>query len=202
MEPSQQAKEKERPLRSHRRILAVCVLTATVTALSSTAAGASASAARLVKDVLSPADAHALGYTKVLEQAKTPAKTGEKNCPEGAEQVFEDAAGQTGLASEVLACTGSKAAAALLSQIRSQSVAVALKPPKGLGPSAIERNLGRYTFAIYWRKGAMVDAVALTTNLIAATSSTTTTSTVPSTLTSTQQSNLSKAALTQNSLHG
>ena len=60
-----------------------------------------------------------------------------------------------------MACTTSKAATALLSGTRSATSATSANPPKQLGPSAIERNGGGSTYAIYWRRGTIVEVVAL-----------------------------------------
>ena len=191
---------KEQPLRIKWKILATLTVAATVIAPLSTDASASISLKALEGDLLSPAKVRPLGFTKVLEKARTSSATGQKSCPEGAEQVFEDESGQTGLASEVLACTNIQAARGLLIRLRSQGSAVSVVLPKRLGPSAIERNIGRSTFAIYWQRGKIVEVVAMTTNLVAATSSSTSTSAVSSPLTSVEQRNLSAAALQQNGL--
>jgi hypothetical protein len=174
-----------------------------LTGLAGSNAGATTSLKALERYVLSPADVRPLGFTKVLEKlttATTATATGEKSCPHGAEQVFEDASGQTGLASEVLECTNNAAAQEVLKQEQKQSSAVKVLLPKELGTTAIERYLGRFTYGIYWRRGTVLEVVALTTSLTPATATTTTTTAVPSPLTATQQAHLSNAALKQNRL--
>ena len=172
-----------------------------VTAAAQMPAGASTptSPKSLAKDLLPASYATKVGFTKVVIKVTTSSKTGEKSCPNGAQEEFENASGQSGLASEVLACTSSKAAAALLSGVRSGTSATSATPPKQLGSSAIERSSGSSTYDIYWQRGKTLEVVALNTNVPASTSSTNPTVAAPP-ITSAQQKVLSKVAVEQDSL--
>lgn len=192
--------EEGAPLRKGKFLLVLGLGLASMSALASTPASAAPSLGALKKDVLAAANVRALGFSKVLEPLRASSATGYKACSRGAEQVFQDSAGQTGLASEVLACTSEKTAGALLVKVRSLGPAVAVSLPKSLGSSATERSIGRATYAIYWRRGALVEVVALTTSLIAASGSGTTSTTVSAPLTAGQQTTLSNAALLQSEL--
>jgi hypothetical protein len=141
------------------------------------------------------------GFTKVVEKATTTSKTGEKSCPNGAQEAFEDAAGQTGVVAEVVACTTSKAAAALLTGVKSGTTAATSSPPGKLGSTAIERVSGASTYAIYWRRGQLLELVGLATDVPASNSSTSTTAPTPP-INSAQQNVLSQAALAQDARLG
>jgi hypothetical protein len=153
----------------------------------------------LARDLLASSYAKADGFTKVVARASTTAKTGVKNCQDGGKEAFETASGQTGLLSEVVACTTSKAVLALLSGTRSATSASSASPPARLGPSAMERSNGS-TYAIYWRRGALVEMVALVTNVSASSSSSTSTTVAAAPITLAQQALLSNAAVEQNAL--
>jgi hypothetical protein len=173
-----------------------------VAAATQSTAGAStaASSKSLVKDLLTSSYAKKAGFTKVAEKVTTTSKTGVKNCPDAAQEAFESASGQTGLVSEVVACTTSKAAQTLLSGTRSATSATSATLPKSLGSSAMERS-GGSTYAIYWRRGITVEVVALNIDVPASSSSTSTTVPGPP-MTSPQQALLSRAAVEQNRLLG
>jgi hypothetical protein len=181
--------------------LAVTVMLA-LTAAAQMPAGASTptSPKSLVKDLLPSSYAKKAGFTKVAAKATTTSKTGEKSCPNSAQEAFESASGQTGLVSEAVACTTSKAAAALLSGARSGNSATSATPPKRLGSSAFERSSGGSTYAIYWQRGTIAEVVALNTNVPASSSSSTTTTVAAPPITSAQQKVLSSAAVEQNKL--
>jgi hypothetical protein len=136
------------------------------------------------------------GFTKVARKVITSSKTGLNSCPNGARVTFESASGQTALGSEVVACTTNKAAAALLNGSRSRTSATSPHPPKQLGSSAIEHLSGPSIYQILWRRGSIVEAVALNINAATASSSTSTSiATLP--ITSAQQEVLSRAAVEQ-----
>jgi hypothetical protein len=137
------------------------------------------------------------GFPKVAEKASTTSKTGVKNCPDGGQEAFESASGQTGLVSEVVACATSKAAQTLLSGTRSATSATSTTPPKSLGSTAMERSGGGSTYAIYWRRGTTVAVVALNTDVPASSSSSTSTTVAAPPITSAQQQLLSSAAVQQ-----
>jgi hypothetical protein len=152
----------------------------------------------LAKDLLASSYAKKAGFAKVADKVTVTSKTGVKSCPDGAQEAFESASGQTGLLSEALACTTSKGAAALLSSARSGNSATSATPPKRLGSSAFERSSGGSTYAIYWQRGTIAEMVALNTNVPASSSSSTTVATPP--ITPAQQKVLSSAAVEQDAL--
>jgi len=155
----------------------------------------------LAKDLLSVSDAKKAGFTKVSEKVSTTSKTGEKSCPNGAQEAFESASGQMGVLSEVVACTTSKAAAALLNGIRSGISGTSATPPKRLGPSAIERGGGGSTYVIYWQRGKTLELVALNTNIPATSSTSTSTTLATPPITPAQQKVLSSLAVDQDTSH-
>jgi len=151
----------------------------------------------LAKDLVPPSVAKKAGFTKMLGKVTTSSKTGAPSCPNGAQVVYEDAAGKTGVVAEVLGCTTTKAAAALVRRVRTGTKAISAVPPKRLGPSALERGSG-FTYALYWQRGARVELVALNTNVPASTSSSTAPTGTPPPITKAQQRTLSTVALAQN----
>jgi hypothetical protein len=102
------------------------------------------------------------------------------------------------VASEVLSCTTTKGASALLNEVRSGGSVTSSIPPKRLGSSAVEVSGGGSTYGIYWRRGTNVELVALSTDVSASSSSSTSATTPP--ITAAQQKVLSSAALEQDSL--
>jgi hypothetical protein len=194
----------ERTLKINRTIVAALALAVVpVIAAASPPAGASAaaSAKSLAKELLPFSYAKKAGFTQVAEKATTTTKTGVKSCPNGAQEAFQDEANQTGVAAEVVGCTTTKAAAAVLKTVRAQAQAGSPSPPKQLGSSAIEVRGGGSTYAIYWQHASIVELVALSTDVSANTSSTTTTAVTPP-ITAAQQKILSAAALAQNAAAG
>jgi hypothetical protein len=177
-------------------LAAAAVLVFAVATQSPAGASTPASSKSLAKDLLTFSYAKQVGFTKVAGKATTTSKTGVKNCPDGGQEAFESASGQTGLVSEVVACTTSKAARKLLSGTTS---AVSVSLPKRLGPSAIERGSGS-TYAIFWLRGSIVEAVALNTDVPASSSSSSSTTVPARPLTSAQQNLLSSAAVEQDTL--
>ncbi len=154
----------------------------------------------LVKDLLPAAYAKKAGFTKTVEKATTTSKTGEKSCPNGAQEAFEDAAGQTGVVAEVVACATTQAAATLLSGVKEGTSSASSPPPTRLGSTAIERISSGSTYAIYWRRGQLLELVGLATNLATSGSSTTSTSAPTPPIDPAQQKVLSAAALAQDAL--
>ena len=57
----------------------------------------------LAKDLLTASSAKKAGFTKVSGKVSTTSKTGEKSCPNGADEAFESASGQMGVFSEAVA---------------------------------------------------------------------------------------------------
>jgi hypothetical protein len=169
-----------------------------VTAAAPMPAGAStpASAKSLAKDLLPSSYAKKAGFTKVARKVATSSKTGLKSCPNGAQETFESASGQTALASEVVACTTDEAAAALVKSSRSGASVTSAQPPKRLGSSAIEHVSGAI-YEIVWQRGTIVEAVALNINVPASAGSSTSTTIAALPITSAQQEVLSSAAVKQ-----
>jgi len=155
----------------------------------------------LAKDLLTASDAKKAGFTTASEKVSTTSKTGEKSCPNGAQEAFESASGQMGVLSEAVACTTSKAAAALLNGLRSGISGTSATPPKRLGSSAIERSGGGSTYAIYWQRGKTLELVALNTNIPATSSTSTSTTLATPPITPAQQKILSTLAVDQDTSH-
>ena len=149
--------------------------------------------------VLVPASAaKEAGFTKVVVAPIASSETGTTGCPDGAQEEFSDAPAKLGLASEVLFCESVSIAKELLQNFVEKSDPVAgMKPPKGLGSSAVERAGSDSVYLIAWRRGAAFELTGLYTDLSSssATSSTTAT-TVP--LTKHDQQVLENAATQQN----
>lgn len=164
------------------------------------AASTAASPKSLAKDLLPSSYAKKAGFTEVAEKATTTSKTGVKSCPNGAQEAFQSASAPTGVASEVVGCTTSKAAAAVLKGVRSSGSATSSMLPKRLGPAAVEVSGGGSTYAIYWQRGTIVELVALTTNVSASGSSSTSTTTATPPITAAQQKVLTRAAEEQNAV--
>jgi hypothetical protein len=197
--------DSERPLAIHGKVVgALAVLVLPVIAAAPLAAGASSapSPKSLLKELLPSADAKRAGFTEVAEKATTTSKTGVKSCPNGAQEAFQSATAPTGVASEIVGCTTSQAAAAVMKSARSSGAATSSVPPKQLGPSAVEVSGGGSTYAIYWQRGKEVELVALTTNVSASGSSSTSTTTVTPPITAAQQKVLAKAAQEQDAVRG
>jgi hypothetical protein len=190
-----------RTLPINRRIFAALavavVLPLTVAAQMSAGASTPTSPKSLAKDLLTSSYAKKAGFTKVAAKASTTSNTGQKSCPDAAREVFESASGQTALLSEVVACTTSKAAAALLSGAPSGTSGT---PPKQLGSSAVERSGGSNNYLIYWLRGNIAEVVGLNTNVPASSSTSTSTTVAATPITSAQQRVLSSAAVEQNKL--
>jgi hypothetical protein len=154
----------------------------------------------LGKDLLPSSYAKKAGFGEVAEKVTTTSKTGVKSCPNGAQEAFQSASAPTGVASEVVGCTTSKAAAAVLKGARSSGSVTSSIPPKQLGPSAVELSGGGSTYAIYWQRGTLVELVALTTNVSASGSSSTSTTTATPPITAAQQKVLANAAVEQDTI--
>ena len=180
--------------------MAVVVLLVTAAAQMPAGASTPASPKSLAKDLLPSSYLKKAGFTKVAVKASTTSKTGLKSCSDGAQEAFTSASGQTGLESEVVACTTSKAATALLNGVRSATSATSTTPPRQLGSSAIERSGGGSTYLIYWRRGTIVEVLALNTNVPASSSSSTSTTGAAPPITPAQQKVLSSAAVEQDAL--
>jgi cyclophilin family peptidyl-prolyl cis-trans isomerase len=144
------------------------------------------------------AAAKAAGFTKVVSAASVSTDTSVTGCPDGAQEEFANASGNLGLASEVLYCESAGDATKILKNFASQGTAQAgMKPPKGLGSSAVERGGSDSSYLIAWRRDAAIELTGLYTDLSSSsTTSSTTATTVP--LTAHDQQVLENAATQQN----
>jgi hypothetical protein len=97
----------------------------------------------------------------------------------------------------VVSCTTTKAAAALLANVKSGTTPASATAPKQLGATAIERTSDGSTYALYWRRGKLLELVGYATNVPATSSSTTSTTVAAPPITAVQQKVLSSAALAQ-----
>jgi len=165
------------------------------------AAGASATplSKSLAADLLPSSYVKKTGFSKVVLKPTVTSKTGLKSCPNAAQETFKSVSDATGLLSEVVDCTSTEAAAALLNNARSGSSATLAVPPKRLGSSAFERSRGGSTYFIYWQRGKIVEVVGLYTSVPASNSSSTST-TLAQPITPAQQMVLSRAAAAQDAL--
>src|ERR1700728_456242 len=82
----------------NRKIFALTMAVVVVVAAAEMPAGASTvtSPKSLAKALLTAPDAKRAGFTKVAEKVSTTSKTGEKSCPNGAQEAFESVSGQMG----------------------------------------------------------------------------------------------------------
>jgi cyclophilin family peptidyl-prolyl cis-trans isomerase len=144
------------------------------------------------------AAAKAAGFTKVVSAPSVSTATSVTGCPDGAQEEFANASGNLGLASEVLYCESAADATKLLQNFATTGTAQAgMKPPKGLGSSAVERGGSDSSYLIAWRRGAAIELTGLYTDLSSSsTTSSTTATTVP--LTAHDQQVLGNAATQQN----
>jgi hypothetical protein len=183
----------------HRAVTAAITATLVLSSALVTAlpAGATASGKVLAKDLLPPSYAKKAGFTKVVLKPTSTSKTGNKSCPNGAQEVFEDASGQTGIIAEVVGCTNNKAAATLLASVKSGTGAASSSAPTKLGSTAIERTSDGSTYAVYWRRGALLELVGYATNVPATSATSTSTTVAAPPITTAQQALLVAAALAQ-----
>ncbi|HEX4245857.1 MAG TPA: hypothetical protein VHY77_09835 [Acidimicrobiales bacterium] len=135
----------------------------------------------------------------MAQKATGTSKTGQAGCPKAAQVAYEDSAGQTALAPEILACTSNKFAAAALTKVRKSVTPMTTQtPPKVLGSSAFEVSTGPSTYAIAWQRGSYLGIVQFYGNVPATSSTSTTTTPTPTPITDAQQKTLSNASVAQN----
>ena len=182
-----------------RKLLPALVTVAATLSVATPPVGAAtpARAKSLVKELLPSAYATGAGFTRAVEKASALKSTGLKYCPDGAQEAFEDAAGQTGISAQVVACTTAKRAAALLAAVKTETAAATFAPPDQLGVSAIERDSGGWSYSIYWQRANTLELVSLTTNVPASSASSTSTTIAQPPISSAQQDVLSNAAIAQ-----
>jgi cyclophilin family peptidyl-prolyl cis-trans isomerase len=181
------------------KFVATTSLAVTVTALlgfivAVPAASGTTAAQKPSTNVLVPVStAKRAGFTEVVNAPNASTATGVTGCPAGAHEEFANASGKLGLVSEVLYCASAADATKLLqSFVTSGKAQAGLKPPKGLGSTAIERVGSGSTYLIAWRRGTAFELTGLSTDLAASS----TTPTVP--LTAHDQQVLANAATQQN----
>jgi cyclophilin family peptidyl-prolyl cis-trans isomerase len=179
--------------------LAVIVTTLAGLVVAVPAATAATTAHKPSTSVLLPvAAAKAAGFTKVISAASVSTDTSVTGCPDGAQEEFANVSANLGLASEVLYCESAADATKLLQNFATQGTTQAgMKPPKGLGSSAVERGGSDSSYLIAWRRDAAIELTGLYTDLSSSsTTSSTTATTVP--LTAHDQQVLENAATQQN----
>ena len=182
-------------------VIAVALVATGTSVLVSLPAGASQGsvAGAPAKGLLTTAQAKGLGFTRTATKASTSNKTGVSGCSRGAQVAYENSAKKTGIISEVLVCKSAPVATALIAKEKKVGKALAsMKPPRALGPTAIERAAEASTYAIYWQQGKIIELLAFDSNIDASTSSATATTVPAKPLSAGQQQTLVKAALEQN----
>jgi cyclophilin family peptidyl-prolyl cis-trans isomerase len=186
------------------KLVATTSLALTVAAFSglivaAPAATASTAGSKPSISVLLPESAaKAAGFTDVVNAPTSSTATSVTGCPDGAQEELANVSGKLGLVSEVLYCASSADVTKLLKNVASAGMTQAgLKPPKGLGSTAVERAEAGSNYLIVWRRGTAFELTGLSTNLSSSsTTSTTTPTTVP--MTAHDQQLLSNAATQQN----
>jgi cyclophilin family peptidyl-prolyl cis-trans isomerase len=162
-----------------------------------TATAVAATKAPSTSVLLPESVAKAAGFAKVVNAPSASTSTGVTGCPDGAQEEFANAAGTSGLVSEVLYCESAADATTLLKSVASNGKAQAgLSPPKGLGSTAVERVGSGSTYLIAWRNGNAFELTGLSTDL-SASSTTSTTAGTPVPLSAHNQQVLANAATQQ-----
>jgi hypothetical protein len=129
-------------------------------------AAAEGAPSSLLRDLLPATSAHALGFPKVSSPPAALTKTGVNGCPSGAREAFEDAAGRTGVVSEVIACRTEGAGQQLLASAKkSGRVVKGFAVPSPLGPTAFVRAGTNSTYVIFWQRGDVVELTSLDTHV-------------------------------------
>jgi cyclophilin family peptidyl-prolyl cis-trans isomerase len=172
-----------------------------VAALVGVVPSEAASSSKPSTSVLVPAStAKNAGFTKVANAASASTNTGVTGCADGAQEEFSDAAGATGLLSEVLWCSTVKDVNNLMAGVKSNGkVQQGLNPPKALGSTAVERVGPNSSYFIAWRKGNAFELTGLFLDLAASSSNTSTTTGTTLPITAQEKQALATAATQQNS---
>src|ERR1039458_8573761 len=151
----------------------------------------------LAHRVLPARPARKLGCPSVANKATVSSKTGSKNCPTGAEVVYQNKKALTGLIVEIFLCKSPSAAKSLINEYqKSYARDPTIKPPKALGAGAVASNAGAPVFVYYWTRGSYGAFVAIDTD--ATTNSRLSTLNRHNPLTPALQSSLGQAAIEQN----
>ena len=122
--------------------------------------------------VLSSAYARGVGYPKTVQAAANRAVTNEKGCSTSIEAVYEDAAGKTGLISDLLKCNSPAAAAKVLVTFRkSTHVASSIGVPVQLGTTAFATASSAPEYLVAWQVGSGVALTAVDVDIAASSNS-------------------------------
>ncbi len=153
--------------------------------------------------VLDSAYAKSVGYPKTVQAASKRAVTNEKGCSASIEAVYEDAAGKTGLISDLLKCDSPASAATVLATYRkSIRVAASIGVPVQLGTTAFATASSAPEYVVAWQVGSDVALSAVDVDIAASSSSSGSSESAPSySITRDQVKILADAAVQQNSLY-
>jgi hypothetical protein len=148
--------------------------------------------------VIGAAYATSVGFPRTVQVAKSTKVTSQKGCSESIEAVYEDAAGKTGLISDVLNCTSDATAKAALAAARKRiTTDPSITVPKALGPLSFATSSNAPEYLIVWQPHDRVGITVFDVDTAATSSSTATASPI----TAAQSQTLSNAALHQNTLY-
>ena len=122
--------------------------------------------------VLSSAYAKSVDYPKTVQVPSKRAVTNEKGCSSSIEAVYADAAGKTGLISDLLRCNSQTAAARVLATFRkSVRVDTSVRVPSQLGASAFATASSAPEYIVAWQVGSDVALAAIDVDIAASSSS-------------------------------
>ncbi len=164
---------------------------------SSTTTTTPASSSSLASQVIGAAYANSVGFPKTVQVAKSTKVTSQNGCTSSIEAVYEDAAGKTGLVSDVLNCTSDATAKAALAAARKHVTPdPSITVPKGLGSPSFATSSNAPEYLVVWQPHDRVGITAIDVDTAATSASTTA---YP--ITAAQTQTLVNAALHQNSLY-
>jgi len=153
--------------------------------------------------VLDSAYARSVGYPRTVQAASKRAVTNEKGCSASIEAVYEDAAGKTGLISDLLTCDSPASAAKVLATYRkSIRVAASIGVPVQLGTTAFATASSAPEYVVAWQVGSSVALSAVDVDIAASSNSSGSSGSASSkSITRDQVKILADAAVRQNSLY-
>lgn len=126
---------------------------------------ASAGGRPLVDRLLSSSVARHLGFPTVANKAISSHKTGKKDCPTGAEVVYQNTKQLSGLIDEIFTCNSATAAEEYMAQFKTPyPPSTTFLPPTALGNNANGSSSGAPIFTYYWTRGSYVGFVAIDTD--------------------------------------
>jgi len=180
---------------------AVAVVGLVATGCSSSSASSTTSttsASSLSAQVIGAAYANSVGFPKTVQAAKSSKVTSQTGCTSSIEAAYEDAAGKTGLISDVLNCTSEASAKAALAAARKRvTTDPSITVPKALGSLSFATSSNSPEFLIVWQPHDRVGIIGIDVDPTA----TSATSAAANPLTPAQSQTLTNAALHQNSLY-